>query len=74
MMKTTLEDDVAKSIGAVYAKNDIELSLPIEWGTINDENDTGRRCDCISAIYVENKSDLSSPIGEGSLFDENKKW
>ena len=44
-MKIRRDNDVIDRIGAVYTKNDIELSWLIESGTDCDENKKGQLCD-----------------------------
>lgn len=45
MMKPMQENDVTDSTNAVHVKNEINLSWPIEPGTVCDENQTGYRHD-----------------------------
>ena len=60
-------------IGAVYAKNDTELSEPIERGAvitkIRQENDMVNRT---SVFYAENDTKLSGPIRPGAVCDEKQ--
>ena len=46
-MKIKYDNDVIDHIGAVYAKNGIKLSWPIQLSVVCDENQTEQQCDWI---------------------------
>lgn len=48
LTKTRLDNDMTNRTSAVYVKDEIDLSLPIQQGVVYDENQTGIRCDWLN--------------------------
>ena len=63
-------------IGLVYAETEIELSRPVKWGVVYDENKIEQLdrvpTNRIGGVNTWNKIEFSWSIGPGVIYDKNQ--
>ena len=72
VIKTKQDNDVTKRIGAIYVKNDIELSQSMRLSVVFDEDKIGNVTNRTSVVYVKNDIELSWPIRSSADYDKNQ--